>query len=277
MRNASAGNAEKFVKRIALLTAVSVLLLSAYLSLWPVSIDPVAWHAPRAPGYTGVHATNTKLVGLHHIALNGNVGPEHVVLGPDRKLYAGVASGDILRLSPDGSAQEVFSATGGRPLGMAFDADGNLIVADALKGLLSIAKDGRVTVLATAGAKATLHFPNAVAVARSGKIYMTDSSTRFTPAQWGSTLEAATLDILEQSATGRVLEYDPATKVLRVVAKGLSLANGIALNSAENILFVSESGRYRVWKIAVLAEQLPVGRANSPTFGRLKFPHPVTA
>lgn len=89
---------------------------------------------------------------------------------------------------------------------MAFDAGGNLIVADALKGLLSIAKDGRVTVLANAGAYAPLHFPNAVVVARCGKIYLTDSSPRFTPAEWGSTLEAATLDILKQSSTGRVTE-----------------------------------------------------------------------
>ena len=44
---------------------------------------------------------------------------------------------------------------------------------------------------------------DAVVVAQSGKIYFSDASTRFGPAKWGSTYEAAVLDIIEQSATGR--------------------------------------------------------------------------
>ena len=91
-----------------------------------------------------------------------------------------------------------------------------------------------------------------------GKIYFTDSSQRFAPSRWGSTQEAALLDVLEQSATGRVLEYDPATAAVRIVAQGLSLANGIALSSDGQSLFVAESGRYRVWKIATAAAQLDV-------------------
>ena len=38
------------------------------------------------------------------------------------------------------------------------------------------------------------------------------------------------LDIMEQSATGRVLAYDPATESVRIVAHGFSFANGIALS-----------------------------------------------
>ena len=53
--------------------------------------------------------------------------------------------------------------------------------------------------------------PIAVVVAPDGTIYFTDASTRFAPAQWGGTYEASVLDIMEQSATGRVLAYDPAT------------------------------------------------------------------
>ena len=85
---------------------------------------------------------------------------------------------------------------------MAFAAACQLIVADAIKGLLSVARDGSVTLLATAVQGTSIKFPNAVVAAQSGKIYFTDSSMRFAPAQWGGTLQAATLDILEQSATG---------------------------------------------------------------------------
>ena len=251
------------MKRILLLPIFLVLVPAAYLSLWPVPIEPVAWQAPTAPGYTGVHAANRKLSAVHNIDLRGEVGPEHVVLGADGMLYTGVASGKILRMRPDGGGQEVFGDTGGRPLGMAFDAAGRLIVADAVKGLLSVAADGKATLLAGALDGAPLRFLDGVVVARNGKIYFTDASTRFGPAQWGGTLEAATLDVLEQSATGRVLEYDPAGKALRVVAKGLGFANGIALSADENSVLVNESAKYRVWKIAVAAEQLDVAQSSS--------------
>lgn len=246
---------------------ILVLALAAYLGLWPVPIEPVSWRAPASPGFTGPYAPNSSLAGAGGILLEREAGPEHVVVGPDGKLYVAVASGRILRMELDGSAQEVFADTGGRPLGMAFDAAGRLVVADAMKGLLSIAVDGRLSVLVDAGPGAPVSFPNAVVVAKSGKIFFSDSSRRFAPARWGTTQEAAMLDILEQSSTGRVLEYDPAARATRVVAGGLSLANGVALSLDEQSLFVSESGRYRVWKLPVHARELDL--ATDPAQGQL--------
>jgi sugar lactone lactonase YvrE len=245
------------VKKIVWSGILVLLVLAAFGLLWPAPIEPVAWQAPAAPGYTGAHAANNKLAGLHQIALGGEVGPEYVLPSADGTLYVSVASGRILRMNADGGNQQVFSTTGGRPLGMAFDGDGKLIVADAVKGLLRIDAGGKVTALAAAS------FANSVVVAASGKIYFTDSSMRFAPAKWGGTMAAATLDVMEQSSTGRVLEYDPASGTVRIVASGLSLANGIALNRAEDALFVSECGRYRVWKIAVAASALDIARPST--------------
>ncbi|RSZ56323.1 SMP-30/gluconolactonase/LRE family protein [Massilia atriviolacea] len=241
------------------LPAAGTLALALYMGLWPVPIDPVAWDAPAAPGYTGAHAVNSKLANARRIDLHGEVGPEHVLAGPDGKLYTGLLSGNIVRMQPDGSGQEVFAATGGRPLGMAFAADGSLVVADAIKGLLSVAPGGQVSALGDGQAR----FLNAVAIGAGGKLYVTESSTRFLPAVHGGTVEAAMLDVMEQSATGRVLEYDPASKALREVARGFSLANGIALSGDGTSLFVSESGRYRVWKIATDADRLDVGTPSA--------------
>lgn len=239
-------------------SAVAVLL-AGYFSLWPVPIEPVTWPAPNSPGYTGAHAENHKLVDLQKIALDGETGPEHITIGPDNHLYVPVLSGRILRISQDSGQQHVFAQTGGRPLGMAFDSQGNLIVADAYKGLLSVAPDGTITTLAnTVTPEDPIRFADAITIARDGTIYFTDASQRFAPGDHGGTMNAAILDVLEQSATGRVLAYSPATKQVRVVATGISFANGIALSHDEQTLFVNESARYRVWKIAKSANAINV-------------------
>lgn len=243
-------------------TMLILIALASYLSLWPVPIHAVGWHPARAPAYAGSFVVNTRLENAQRIDLHGEVGPEHVLVGPDGDVYVGMVSGRILRLSPDGAHQQVVADTGGRPLGMVFDGSGKLIVADARRGLLSIAPAGRQAVLVPVGDGAPLSFPNAVAVGKDGIIYVTDSSRRFTAGRWGTTQEAALLDIMEQSATGRVLAFDPATHATRVLATGLSLANGIVLTGDGRALLVSESGRYRVWKIDVHADGADVNRGG---------------
>jgi len=241
-----------------------ILLALAYLLAWPVPIRPVAFTLSTAPGYVGAHAVNTKLAGLKLIDLHGEVGPEHIAFGTDGKLYTTVASGNILRMNADGSEQSVFANTGGRVLGFDFDASGNLIAADAIKGLLSIAPDGKTTTVLTDSVNGDpIRYADAVVVAKSGKMYFSDASTRFAPKDWGGTFEASVLDIIEGAATGRILEYDPATRATRVLAYGLSFANGVALSADEQTLFVNETGKFRLWKIAVAASGVNVAQ-NSP-------------
>ena len=243
--------------------ALIVLSLAAYLFFWPVPIEPVSWDAAGAPGYTGPHAPNNRLAGLQLISLGDNQGPEHVALGKDGDLYTAVENGNIVRIKSAGALLEIFADTGGRVLGFDFDADGNLIAADAMRGVLSIAPGGAVRMLFDQVNGDPVRYPNSVVVAGSGKIYITDSSSRFAPSDWGGTFEASTLDIVEQSASGRVLEHDPKQNTTRIVAKGLSFANGIALSDDEQALFVNETGRYRVWKISVTADGLDVAE-DSP-------------
>ena len=244
-----------------------VLVALAYFCLWPVPIQPVSWDAPAAPGYVGPHAVNDQLAKLNMIDLGAEAGPEHIAIGPDGKLYTTVESGRILRMQPDGSQQEVFAQTGGRVLGFDFDAQGHLIAADAVKGLLSIAPDKSIQLLtdqvSVGGKSDPIRYADAVVVAQNGKIYLSDASTRFAPKDWGGTFEASVLDILEQSATGRVLEFDPTSGQTRVVARGLSFANGVALSQDEKHLFVNETGKYRVWKIDVNARDLDVTQGGA--------------
>ena len=249
------------MKKIALGACALLLMLAAYLSLWPVPVEPVVWQPPVDPGYQGPHAANQRLAGLTLIPLGEEAGPEHVVVR-DGKVYAAMASGRIVRMNPDGSGQEVYASTGGRVLGFDFDAGGRLIAADAMKGLLAIGPDRRATVLADRVDGDPIRYADAVVVARNGRIYFSDASRRFAPAEWGGTYEAAVLDIIEQRRTGRILEHDPSTGRTRVVAQGFSFANGVALSQDEQTLFVAETGHYRVWKLAVAAERLDVNSAS---------------
>lgn len=252
------------VRRFAGAVGIALVGVVAYLCLWPVPAEPISWSAPTPPGYTGAHAPNTRLAGLRTIDIGDEFGPEHIAIGPDGKLYAAMTSGSLLRMDPDGRRQEVFANTGGRVLGFDFDAEGRMIAADAMKGLLLITADARVTVLANRVSSGDpIRYANSIVVAPNGTIYFTDASGRFAPAEWGGTYQASVLDILEQAATGRVLAYDPATKNSRVVAHGVSFANGIALSSDGQALFVTETGRYRIWKIDSRARDLDV-HSGSP-------------
>jgi sugar lactone lactonase YvrE len=233
-----------------------LLLLAAYLAAWPVPAEPVAWQAPLDRGYVGPHAQNERLARMQHIDLKGESGPEHVAMGRDGKLYTAVASGRIIRMHPDGSGQETFAQPGGRILGFDFDAAGNLVAADAHRGLVSVAPDGKVTLLADKVDGDAIRFADAVVVARNGKIFFSDASTRFTAGTLGID-EASLLEVVEQRATGRIVEYDPATKQARTIASGFSFANGVALSQDERSLFVADTGRFRIWKVDVSGATLP--------------------
>jgi sugar lactone lactonase YvrE len=246
------------LRRIAAGVLIALALVGAYLCFWPVPAQPVAWAAPEPPGFTGAYAANTRLASLNAIPLASEYGPEHIAIGPDGKLYAAMTSGNVLRMDPDGAAQQLFATTGGRVLGFDFLANGQMVAADAMRGLLSIAPDGAVQVLTGVSAQDPVRYANSVVVAPDQTVYFTDASTRFSPSDWGGTYEASVLDILEQSASGRVLAYEPATGRTRVVAHGFSFANGIAISADGQSLFIAETGRYRIWKIDSHASDLDV-------------------
>ena len=252
------------VRRIAGAAGLVLAGVAGYLFFWPVPAEPKSWSAPTAPGFVGPFMPNTRLAGLKTIDIGSEFGPEHIAIGPDGKLYAAMTSGSLLRMDPDGGAQEVFANTGGRVLGFAFDAEGRMIAADAMKGLLAITPDAHVTLLTDrVSADDPIRYANSIVVAPDGTIYFTDASGRFAPSEYGGTLQASVLDILEQAATGRVLAYDPVTASTRVVAHGFSFANGIALSADGQSLFVSETGRYRIWKVDSGARDLDV-RSDTP-------------
>jgi sugar lactone lactonase YvrE len=235
--------------RRQLLVGMVVLLIVGYLLLWPVPIDPVAWQAPASPGIVGGFAVSERLSQLNKMPLSGGVGPETIALGSDGKLYTGVTGGDILRWNSDGSGLEVWANSGGLVLGLTMDGQGRIIAADAMRGLLMIDQNKEVSVLEDSINGTPLGFIDSVTVAKNGKIYFSEATQRFLPKKFGK--YAALLDTMEHSATGRIHEYNPASRKDRVVINNLCFANGVALSSDERSLFVIETCENRVWKVSV--------------------------
>lgn len=250
---------------VAKLLGLTLVLGGAYLVFWPVPVDPVAWEAPEDAGYVGDYAPNTRLAALKFIDIAGRKGPEDAAIGPDGLIYMATHDGEILRTTPEGPA-ELFATTGGRPLGIEFGPDGTLYIADAFQGLMAADANGLVRLLTAEAEGTPIRYANDVDIAPDGRIYFTDSSMRFGAGEIGSTLAASVLDLVEHSATGRVLRYDPATGDTKVLATGLSFANGLALDSAAEAIFVLETGGYRLWRYPIEGGAGEVVLSNLPGF-----------
>ena len=210
------------IKKILWSLIVIIVVVVLYFVAWPVPIDPVAWKAPPNPGYTGVFAVNDRLKDVETFPIADNHGPEDIAIDAQGRIYAATHEGSIVRLNADGSNPENWVDTKGRPLGIDFDSKGNLIVADAFRGLLSIAPDGTITELATTAAGVPIRFADDVDVAADGKIYFSDASTKFGAKESGGAYEASLLDINEHGGHGKLLVYDPATGVAETLLDGLN-------------------------------------------------------
>jgi len=231
----------------SILTAAAIFLIVAlYFVAWPVPIEPVAWQAPPDPGYTGPFAQNERLKGLQPLSIGDHHGPEDIALDQEGRIYAATHEGHIVRLRADGTHPEVWADTGGRPLGIDFDGDGRLIVADAFRGLLSISPTGEIKELATVADETPIKYADDVDVAADGKIYFSDASTKFGALEYGGTYEASLLDLMEHGGHGRLLVYDPADGKTRTLLTGLNFANGVAVAQDQSFVLVNETGGYRV-------------------------------
>lgn len=232
------------MKKIVLLLVVAA---AAYFALVPSPIDPLPWQAPPAPALSGIMEPNDTLMKAQLLAKGNLQGPEDTAIDAQGRLYAGLQDGRIVQVLDDDSV-ETFVDTGGRPLGLDFDAHGNLIVADAFKGLLSIDPQRRITVLAQEAEGVPFAFTDDLDIASDGTIYFSDASSRFTQPDY-------LLDLLEARPHGRLLAYDPASRETRVLLSDLYFANGVALSKAEDFVLVNETYRYRITRYWLKGEK----------------------
>jgi sugar lactone lactonase YvrE len=224
-------------KMIIRLVVILILGVAGFVA-WPAPVDPVGYQPPEKPAFTGVLAQNDLLKQSDLLGLGKILGPEDVAVDHEGRIYGGTEGGKIVRIKSDGEL-EVFADTGGRPMGLHFDHEKNLIVCDAEKGLLSVDTEGQIKVLTTEAEGVPFRFTDDLDIALDGTIYFSDASDTFPQTDY-------LFDLLESKPHGRLLRFIPSTGQVHTLLKDLYFANGVALSKNEDFVLVNETYRYRI-------------------------------
>ena len=234
------------MKRSIATAGLLLVIVVAYLLVWPVPIEPENWKAPTDLGLVDPFQSNDRLQAATGIDLGDYDGPEDATVGVDGNVYATTSSGHVIRVQ--NSQISEFAFPGGRPLGIEADRDGSLIIANAYVGLQRIDRDGTVTTLLSDVGGQPLVYVNNLAIGPDGTIYFSESSSKFGAQRIGGTYEASLLDIMEHGGHGRVFAFSPMTGNVDILLQNLNYANGVAISTDGSFLLVTETGHYRVLK-----------------------------
>ena len=152
--------------------------------------------------------------------------PEGIAWSPTGWIACGGEAGQIYRVDPESRQSQVISETGGFVLGIAFDFEDNLYACDiGRKAVLHInTSTGEVSNL-TSGADTgvdALQSPNFPVFHSDGRLFFSDSGS------WGK-------------RDGRILCLWPDGEIQVVSTQAPSFTNGLAIDPAQEFLYVVES------------------------------------
>jgi len=211
-----------------------------------VFISSFFWNPPKAAPMTeaagagAVFAPNDRLHDVELIGLGQIEGPEDVILDRAGNLYTGVRQGWIVRfMAPDFSQSEIFARIGGRPLGMAFDKDDNLITCVAGMGLYGVRPDGTIYKLTDRNRRtwwslrddSRITMADDLDIVPDGRIFFSEATIRYALNDW-------ILDSFEGVGNGKISCFDPATGTTSTVLRNLRFSNGVCTShDGKSILF----------------------------------------
>ena len=236
------------------LTLILIGCLAAFTllwSMWPSPISPAYWDEPAAPEMTGALEPDGALADAVAIDVGLPGSGEGIAVSDTGTIYYGTADGRVMRLMPNAdneteTALEVAQVTETLILGLDWIAPDVLGVA-AISGLYALDVETGHYALVSSGAPAhPFGYVNDLAAAPDGRIFFTDSSTR-----WGhdSDRDRYRHDMLENRPSGALYVWDPATHQTRLVRSRLHYPNGIELAPDGRSVLVAETFRYRIVRI----------------------------
>lgn len=152
-----------------------------------------------------------------------------------RLFFVNWLTSSIMRLGPDGAAEEWFN-TGGIPAGLAFHPDGSLYVADegdAIHGVLRLSPDRHRTTVVDSYQGQPLNGANDLMFDRQGILYFSDP--------WRSSLDNPIGGFYRLFPDGRLEQLD----------RGLAFPNGVAVAADGRAVYLAETRHNRVLRYEI--------------------------
>ena len=194
-------------------------------------------------------------------------GPETVILDNSGTMYAFARGAKLVKLddfqaSPDGDPHTLTAKVTvaadlghGGPLSGKFTKDGKtLYVTDPIQGLFRIRNfqnypKSKIELVANkvedSGVMTQILYADDVDIGKSGKVYFSDATEippdRLHDKEDWDMVYASKVDCIRGKRTGRLLQYDPDTEEVKVLARDLWFANGIAVDKDESYVVISQT------------------------------------
>jgi len=137
--------------------------------------------------------------------------------------------GEVLRINPDGST-EVFANTGGKPAGLQLHPNGDIWVADMVRGILKLTPGGGVIPVVTSFEGQPIRGCNDLIFDSRGNLFFT--------APAGSNGKPG-------GAVGEVFLY-PSEGDVRRIGSGFAFPNGIAVGLKDTLLVFAETFTHKL-------------------------------
>jgi gluconolactonase len=169
---------------------------------------------------------------------------EGVVVDKENNVYGGGRNGVIYKVNPDGKVSELCTLPSGSiPNGVTMDRQGNIVYCDlGKKAMIRVTQGGQVSMIADRVGDLPLTLPNFASYDAEGNLYVSNSSTR----DIGSVL----VEMAKPEPKGALVRIRPDGRG-EIVATGIYLANGTAIDPKEEAVYVLESTRNDCLRIAI--------------------------
>jgi len=169
---------------------------------------------------------------------------EGVVIDKEGNVYGGGRNGVIYKVTPDGVVQELVQLpAGSMPNGIAMDRQGNFVYCDlGKKAMMRVTPSGQVSMIADRVGALALTLPNFASYDAEGNLYVSNSSTR--------DMKTVREEFAKPEPNGAVVRIRPDGRG-EIVATGIYLANGTAIDPKEEAVYVLESTRNDCLRIAL--------------------------
>jgi len=170
---------------------------------------------------------------------SGLLRPEGIMALDDGSLYAADGRGRCARIEKNGNTS-FFGNVGGLPNGICLDRHGNCIIANIGNGeVQSLTTEGIHTVLLSEVDGRKMPAPNFPFIDSRGAIWVSNSTSL-------SAIDKALREPVPDGCVILIVNGKPC-----IVADGICFANGIALDSREEYLYVAETMMKRVLRYPI--------------------------